>query len=156
MRNDHSGGRDADSLEKHFGCHRLLRDIGFGSTYAHVIALRFHAKIHLLHVIRPQAYEFLPPGIMPVASKQIHQNAQQLLQSLSDRLSDVATQTWLKEGFIGESVKSVAFSNHVDLIVIGTQGLGNLEKLTFGSAAEEIHPKAERVGIELRNPAMLL
>src|ERR1035437_2305370 len=107
-------------------------------SYAYLIARRFHATIHLLHVIKPQSYEFLQPGMMPIAFEQIRQNAQEQLQSLVNRLGDVATQIWLREGFVGESVEAVASFNQVDLIVIGTRGLGNLEKLALGSAAEEI------------------
>ena len=109
-------------------------------THAASIARRYDAKVFLAHVIRPDAYQLVPPEATTVALEQTRRYAEQQMASLliSGRLRDIPHQVLLGTGELWPVLSDLMSEHEIDLIVVGTHGRTGVRKLLLGSAAEEI------------------
>lgn len=126
--------------------------------YGVEMALRFGAKIHLLHVFQP-----LPPlaGDYPTTSPELLtggistlNQSQALMGSLSDEMvkKGVPVTTHCREGFPYDEIMKLAGAQHVDLIVMGTHGLTGLSHVLLGSVAEQIVRNSPCPVLTVRHP----
>ncbi len=109
-------------------------------AHAASIARRYDAKMFLAHVIRPDAYQLVPPEATVVALEQTRRYAEQQMASLliSGRLRDIPHQVLLGTGELWTVLSDLMSQHEIDLIVVGTHGRTGVRKLLLGSAAEEI------------------
>jgi nucleotide-binding universal stress UspA family protein len=109
-------------------------------THAASIARRYDAKMFLAHVIRPDAYQLVPPEATTVALEQTRRYAEQQMAGLliSGRLRDIPHQVLLGTGELWSVLSDFMSQHEIDLIVVGTHGRTGARKLLLGSAAEEI------------------
>lgn len=109
-------------------------------AHAASIARRYDAKMFLAHVIRPDAYQLVPPEVTAVALEQTRRYAEQQMAGLliSGRLRDIPHQVLLGTGELWPVLSELMSRHDIDLIVVGTHGRTGVRKLLLGSAAEEI------------------
>ena len=109
-------------------------------SYAAAVARRFDAKVYVSHVLPPEAYQIVPPAILPAAYEQVRKRAlQQLVQAASSRrLHGIAHEALLREGDIAATILELIASREIDLVVIGTSGRKGVSRFMLGSVAEEL------------------
>lgn len=108
--------------------------------YALSIARRYDSRIYLAHIIRPDAYQLVPPEASATALTQTRRYAEQQMGQLlvSGRLRGIPHQVLLGEGEFWNILSEMLAKHEVDLIVAGTHGRTGVRKLLLGSVAEEI------------------
>src|SRR6185437_6148099 len=108
--------------------------------FAAAISQTFNSRIHLLHLLMPQTYQFVPPETIPAIAESIEQDAltrmlelrsSQALKGLKLGSAEVA------KGELGVLLRRIEERN-IDLLVIGTHGRRGFQRLLLGSIAEEI------------------
>ncbi len=114
--------------------------------YALSIARRYESTVHVLHVVRPDAYELVPTESLLSARAVVRRWAEQEMGSLliSGRLRDIPHQVLLAEGELWPSVAAAIKKNEIDLVVLGTHGRKGAAKFLLGSAAEQIFRFSDR------------
>jgi len=126
--------------------------------YAHSLARHYGAKLILEHVVQPltSAYPYyaFPDSVNEIYGT-LNEDAEKRLQDL------VRNHTWngihpelaVQNGFIPETILSLAEKQAVDLIVMGTHGRQGLDRLTMGSVTEKVLRKARCPVLAVRKPA---
>jgi nucleotide-binding universal stress UspA family protein len=109
-------------------------------SYAAAIARRYDSQLHLAHVIRPEAYEAVPPMAITAALEQTRLYAEKQMSEvlISGRLRGIPHQVLIGEGDFWPVLSGMIRNNEVDLIVAGTHGRTGVRKLLLGSVAEEM------------------
>lgn len=109
-------------------------------AYALSIARRYDSRVYLAHIIRPDAYQLVPPEAIGGALDLARRFAEQQMGGLlvSGRLRDIPHQVLLEEGEFWQVLSQLIEKHEVDLIVAGTHGRTGVRKLLLGSVAEEI------------------
>ena len=109
-------------------------------AHAASIARRYDAKMFVAHVIRPDAYQLVPPEATTVTLEQTRRYAEQQMAGLliSGKLRDIPHQVLLGTGELWGVLAEMLSQHEIDLIVVGTHGRTGVRKLLLGSAAEEI------------------
>jgi nucleotide-binding universal stress UspA family protein len=124
-------------------------DFSFSSdaalNYAAAIARRYDSQLYLAHVIRPEAYEVVPPMAITAALEQTRLYAERQMSEvlISGRLRGIPHQVLIGEGDFWPVLSGMIQNNEVDLIVAGTHGRTGVRKLLLGSVAEEVYRLAE-------------
>lgn len=112
--------------------------------FAAAIAQTFNSKIHLLHLLMPETYAFVPPETVPAIVESIEDDAfsrmlqlrsAEALKGLKLGSAEVA------RGELGVLLRRIEERN-IDLLVIGTHGRRGFQRLLLGSIAEEIVRRA--------------
>lgn len=108
--------------------------------YATSIACRYDSQIYMAHVIRPDAYQLVPPEALGETLAQTRRYAEQQMGELlvSGRFRGIPHQVLLGEGELWSVVSDFLEKYEIDLIVTGTHGRTGVRKLLLGSVAEEI------------------
>jgi len=108
--------------------------------YATAIARRYDSQVYLAHVIRPDAYQLVPPEASVAALTQTRRYAEQQMGELlvSGRLRGIPHQVLLGEGELWGVLSNMLAEHDVDLAVVGTHGRRGVPKMLLGSVAEEI------------------
>jgi universal stress protein A len=103
--------------------------------YARMLAARFGASLHLLHVLEN---DFLLPMVVDPQTveagvlRQLHE-----LLTIEDRERG-AVPAVLRSDAVADAIVSYARSGGIDLIVMGTHGRGGFAHLLRGSVAERV------------------
>lgn len=122
-------------------------------TYALNIAVKYNAQVHLLSVFHPLAFPFspYPPTSTTVQLMQQALDAQRqhqyniLSQALADARQEypqITLSKSLKEGRPAEIIVQSAVEDQVDLIVMGSRGLGGVKQLFLGSVSDRVADEA--------------
>ena len=112
-------------------------------AYARVLAGKFGASLHVLHVIEIPAAMMGPEvyiADVPVLQARLCENAQNQLQEQvtpNDQTPHPATAD-IVFGTSARSILEYAGEKDIDLIVMGTHGRGGLAHLLMGSVAEKV------------------
>ena len=112
---------------------------------ATAIAGQFNAKIYVMHVLLPDVYTSLAPEFGQVVTAGLEQAAETKMREIESRLIGLPHQTTIERGFqVWPIVQREVERNDIDLVILGTRGRTGVQKLLFGSVAEEIwrHAKA--------------
>lgn len=109
-------------------------------NYALAIARRYEARLYVVHAIRPDTYQLVPPDPFGAALEFTRPAAEQEMASLliSGRLRGVPHEVLLEEGGIWPVLSRVIKEKDIDLVVLGTHGRTGARKLFLGSGAEEV------------------
>ena len=124
--------------------------------YAVSIARRFDSKLYVTHIIPPDSYAMVPPDPVITAPplgefrRRVMRNMEEMPRS--GRLIGVSHQTIVKEGVLWPAIDALIKEHNVDLLVLGTHGLGAVVKMLIGSVAEEIFRQA-RIPVLTVGPA---
>jgi nucleotide-binding universal stress UspA family protein len=121
-------------------------------TYALTLAREFGARVHVIHVIpdpHSQAWSISATGLGSLMDNW-ETDAQRRLDGLD--LGDFGGNRLTKAGLPHTEIIRCANSQHVDLIVIGTNGRGGLEHMLLGSVAEKVLRTASCPVVTVRRP----
>ena len=108
---------------------------------------KFSADLHLLHVVREMQVP-LNPGLMEAYEK-LERQRHDLLKSAGEQLLNqskrvaeskgiTALQADIGSGDPAGAIVKYADKNQMDLIVIGSRGLGQVERLLMGSVSRKV------------------
>jgi nucleotide-binding universal stress UspA family protein len=106
-----------------------------------------NATVHILHVLEPlhrQSAETTAETEIPAFSEETRARREQAGEQLTAELADQAaaqgleTQTAVTRGVAHETILDYAADHEIDLIVIGTQGRGGIERWLLGSVTERV------------------
>ncbi len=108
---------------------------------------KFSAGLHLLHVVREMQVP-LNPGLMEAYEK-LERQRHDLLKSAGEQLLNqskrvaeskgiTALQADIGSGDPASAIVKYADKNQMDLIVIGSRGLGQIESLLMGSVSRKV------------------
>lgn len=113
--------------------------------YALSLARRYEARIFLTHVITNDANVMVAPEIMARTFETEVRGAEERMGEIliSGRLRDVFHETLIEHGSLWPTLESLIGKHHIDLVVVGTQGVGGLQKMLLGSGAEQIFRQAK-------------
>ena len=130
--------------------------------YATEIALKFNAKITLLHVysltplitsstLAPTISDMTPDTINLISQK-VKKDAKKILNQakIIAQTKDVFVIGLLKEGEVVSEILNIVDAKKVDLIVMGARGLGGIKKLILGSISEAVVHKVARPVLIIR------
>ncbi len=118
-----------------------------GVEYASQIAAAIGAKVILLHVVK---YRGLPDGLREFAKAEhitspdidlLKRGAQHLLTGALDIAHAAGVQdaqVEVAEGPIARSIVAVAKANDIDMIVVGSRGMGDIEGALRGGVSHRV------------------
>jgi len=129
------------------------------------LARTYNSKIFLAHVIPLDL--MMAPELAEASREKMRRAAREGMQKLrmSGRFFGVPHDEIIEEGALWPNIEALIKKHEIDLVVLGTHGMGSVGKLLIGSSAEEIFrqaripvltvgPRVEReplYGIELKN-----
>jgi nucleotide-binding universal stress UspA family protein len=113
--------------------------------YALSLARRYEARIFLTHVITSDANVMVAPEIVARTYETDIRAAQERMGAIliSRQLRGVFHETLIEHGSLWPTLEALISKHYVDLLVVGTQGTGGLEKILLGSGAEQIFRQAK-------------
>jgi nucleotide-binding universal stress UspA family protein len=130
--------------------------------HALAIARHFGATVHLLHLVRPSKFAFVPE-MMPAIDEAAARDSEQYVAHLTGthRLDGVKMERWVEQGEISEVINGFVHDHHIDMLVVGTHGRSGIPRLLLGSVAQQIFhsvrcpvlvvgPRAPGAGAELQ------
>jgi nucleotide-binding universal stress UspA family protein len=148
--------------------HNLAVATDFAGTSEHpvqhalAIARHFGATLHLLHLVRPSKFAFVPEMI-PAIDEAAGRDSDQYVARLTGThlLDGVPLERWVEQGEIPEVINPFVKDHHIDMLVVGTHGRSGIPRLLFGSVAQQIFhsvrcpvlvvgPRASGAGPELQ------
>jgi nucleotide-binding universal stress UspA family protein len=108
--------------------------------YAISLARRYDSHIYLTHVISANAYPLAAPEVTVGLVETQRRAAQNKIQEMlfSGRLNDVPYDILIEEGGLWPAIQRVIEKQGIDLVVVGTHGIGAIQKVVIGSGAEQI------------------
>jgi nucleotide-binding universal stress UspA family protein len=112
--------------------------------YAKLLARRYEATIHAVHVFTPELYGALPAEALATAVVRMRQEAHARMDALHLRMQGLPHQTFVWEGPLWDVLAEIMKNQACDLIVLGTSARTGLERMLLGSVAEEIFRRADR------------
>jgi nucleotide-binding universal stress UspA family protein len=142
----------------------ILLPTDFGETarvalkYAQALATTFNASIHLLHVLEdpliyPAAHEgyfSLQPDYRQVMEQETYQRLETLLPE--GERAGVHAKCVVRWGSPFVEIVRYAKSENMDMIVMGSHGLGPIAHMLMGSVAEKVVRKAPCPVLTVRHP----
>lgn len=127
---------------------RILTPVDFSDNsqraivYAHGLALKFDAVLHLVHVCETPAMMTPALGAYAIAysdwSQRLGEEAEKQLITLTAGLVDVKVTTEVLFGSPASGIVAAAGTNKADLIVMGTHGHGAVMHMLMGNVAERV------------------
>ena len=126
--------------------------------YAALLAEKFGASLHVLHVV-DQAYQYwmamgpesVPAG--PTTEEMINTSKKQMEEFVGQHVpANLKATTQIVSGRPFMEIIRLAEEKAVDLIVIGTHGRGALSQMLLGSVADKVVHKAPCPVLSVREP----
>ena len=112
--------------------------------YAASLARRYGSAIYLTHVITRDGYPLVSPDYAAFSLEKMHAEARQGFREIlkSGQMIELPYKILIQEGNLWPSIEELIKTYNIDLLVVGTRGVGAVEKVLIGSGAEEIFRKA--------------
>ena len=127
-------------------------------NHAVLLAEKFGAKLHILHVV-DQAYQYwmaMGPETVPVGptpEEMLATAKKQMAGFIAEHVPEkLKATTELVSGRPFMEIIRIARAQKMDLIVIGTHGRGALTQMLLGSVAEKVIRKAPCPVLSVREP----
>jgi nucleotide-binding universal stress UspA family protein len=126
--------------------------------YAHGLALKFDASLHLVHVC--EVPTIMTPGLDAYAiaytdwNQRQGEEAEEQLNTMRAGLRDVKVTTEVLFGRPASAIVEDATTNQADLIVMGTHGHGAVMHLLMGNVAERVVRMAACPVLTVREPRL--
>jgi len=107
--------------------------------HALAVARRFGATVHLLHLVRPSKFAWVPEMI-PAIEEAAGRDSEQYVARLTgaNKLDGIELRRWVEEGEIDDVIGDFIREHRIDMLVVGTHGRGSIPRLLFGSVAQQI------------------
>jgi len=102
------------------------------------IARRYGAKVYGVHVNGFDDYTVAAPNAWAAMAEAAVKATKEDAERLNERLQGIEHEVVIGEGNIWEVMSNLIEQKEIDLIVLGTRGRTGLEKVIFGSVAEQI------------------
>jgi nucleotide-binding universal stress UspA family protein len=127
---------------------RILVATDFSETsdraleHALALARTYSSRIFLTHVIPIDL--MMAPELAEASREQMRQAAREGMErtAASGRFFGVPHEEIIEEGALWPSVEALIKKHNIDLVVVGSHGMGVVEKLLIGSSAEQIFRQA--------------
>jgi len=144
---------------------RILVPVDFSANsrraldYAHGLALKFDAALHLVHVC--EVADLMTPALDAYAiaysdwSQRLGEEAENQLNKITAELHDVTVTTEVLFGRPASALVKAAETNKADLIVMGTHGHGAVMHMLMGNVAERVVRTASCPVLTVREPKPL-
>ena len=141
---------------------RILVPVDFSANadraldYAHVLAQKFDAGLHLVHVC--EAPSMMTPALDAYAiaygdwSQRLGEEAERQLTTKAGALTDVKVTTEVLFGTPAAAIVDAAMAGDMDLIVMGTHGHGAMMHMLMGNVAERVVRTAPCPVLTVREP----
>jgi nucleotide-binding universal stress UspA family protein len=112
--------------------------------YAASLARRYGSTIYLTHIITLDGYPMMSPELAASSLQKMHAEAEEGFRELlkSGRLMALPYQAVIQEGNLWPAIEEAIKKYEIDLLVVGTHGIGAVRKILIGSGAEEVFRKA--------------
>jgi nucleotide-binding universal stress UspA family protein len=112
--------------------------------YALAIAHEYHSKLLLAHVIDPAIFAAVPSKLASAAREQVRREKEDQLKNLqpSESSPQLDFEPLLREGEITDVLLRIVQERSVELLVAGTRGRSQTERLLLGSVAEKLFRQA--------------
>jgi nucleotide-binding universal stress UspA family protein len=124
--------------------------------YAHGLALKLDAAIHLIHVCEVPGMSIGSMDAYAIAysewSQRLGEEAECHLTEIKNRLRGVEATTEVRFGNPAAAIVEAANANDADLIVMGTHGHGALMHVMMGNVAERVVRTAVCPVLTVRGP----
>ena len=141
---------------------RILVPLDFSANstraldYAHGLALKFDAAVHLVHVCEVPSMSIGAMDAYAIAysewSQRLGEEAERQLTAIKSGLGGVAATTEVLFGSPAAAIIDAAGTNSADLIVMGTHGHGALMHVMMGNVAERVVRMAPCPVLTVREP----
>jgi nucleotide-binding universal stress UspA family protein len=107
--------------------------------HALALARHFGATVHLLHLVLPSKFAYLPEMI-PAAEEAAGRDSDQYLARLTGahKLEGIELRRWIEEGEISDVIGDFVQKHHIDMLVVGTHGRSGIPRFLLGSSAQQI------------------
>lgn len=108
--------------------------------YAISLARRYDSHLYLTHVISADAYPLAAPEVTVGLVETQRRTAENKIQEMlfSGKLNDVPYDILVEQGGLWPAIERVIGKRSIDLVVVGTHGIGAVQKVVIGSGAEQI------------------
>jgi len=106
--------------------------------FAHEIARRYGATLHVVHAIQPDVSAFVPPLEWPRMIEEGNIFRQESMTELDLRLGDVRHELIFRPGNVLKVLSEELAKTSSDLLVMSTHGRTGLRKALVGSIAEKM------------------
>lgn len=141
---------------------RILVPLDFSANssraldYAHGLALKFDAALHLVHVCEVPSMMTASMDAYAIAytdwSQRLGEEAEKQLLKITPALRDVTVTTEVLFGTPAIAIIEAAETNGADLIVMGTHGHGAVMHVLMGNVAERVVRTAQCPVLTVREP----
>jgi nucleotide-binding universal stress UspA family protein len=113
--------------------------------YAASLARRYRSRIYLTHVITLGGHPMMEPELGESSFEKLRLTAEKSVGEIlkSGRLNGIPHKVVIQEGALWPSIEESIKKYEIDLLVVGTRGMGAVRKILIGSGAEEIFRKAK-------------
>lgn len=127
-------------------------------TVADQLAGHFSAELLVAHIVGPIPVPPVIPGVAASTfnvseySKELEVASLQTMEKIIEQRVSLAPnlRTIVEQGEAGSEIVRVAEKEAVDLIVVSTHGTSGLDRMFFGSVAEEVVRKAHCAVLTIR------
>ena len=108
------------------------------------LARRYGSTIYLTHIITTDSYPIMSPEFAASSLQKMHVEAEQGFREIlkTGRLLALPYKAIIQEGLFWPAIEESIKNYDIDLLVVGTRGVGAIRKVLIGSGAEEIFRKA--------------
>lgn len=108
--------------------------------YALSLARHYGSHLYVTHIITLDGYPMIAPQLAVAREQKYHQEAKEALSKLvrAGRFVNVSHQFVIEEGTLWHTIQKLIDKYNVNLVVAGTQGIGNVKKVLLGSNAEQM------------------
>jgi nucleotide-binding universal stress UspA family protein len=124
--------------------------------YAQALGREHGTQVHTLHVSGPDDYQLLCPEAFATTFNGTQGAPQCDSEVLSGLLQGLPCEVPRRGSKVWEVIADVVARNEIDLLILGTHGRKGLQKLLFGSVAEEVFRNVScpvlTVGSDVANP----
>lgn len=113
--------------------------------YALAIARRYGSRVYLTHVVGVDAYPMVAPEVAVSTTDRQRGTAELEFGFIleSGRLRGIPHEVIVEAGTLWPTIEALTRKHKIDLVVVGTHGMGAFKKLVIGSSAEEIFRHAQ-------------
>jgi nucleotide-binding universal stress UspA family protein len=101
----------------------------------------WNAELHVIYVVETSMFSSIPmDNTWEIIYSLLESEGKEVFQKSKDRAAQdgVSLITHLKDGHAGNEIVSLSEELHADLIVIGSRGKTNIDRLLLGSVSEHV------------------
>lgn len=112
------------------------------------------ATLHALSVVDVDDYALVPDAEVVTIEETLETTADRAVEDVRERgeAADLAVRTAVRRGTPHEEILAYAADHDIDLIVMGTHGRSNLDRVLLGSVTEKVVRNADRPVLVKRLP----